>query len=395
MKKICITLVTLALATGTVFAQPAPAPVAATTTAAPAAAPAAPTQNTEIYMQTWFEYGYSNSQAREKISNSDNQGQNYGTFTLGAPNGDKVRLGIRETILPNLKAQAEMDLATLELKQMNVAFVPITGLTIKAGRMNKLFAQVDSAIYQKRWQGVSVVYDTDLVSAGFGVGNEIDQKYSTYYPFSLASSTSFSVSQTQQPYTKFEPAVAFRPLNEKDLKLEVGANGEFGIARKGILTQLTAGTSKSKDGTTVAGDPQTIKTLTASADAYLNLYAYGFNLVGEVTYANLEQKNKSQNAAYEDGYDVWQRPTFYGLVSYKIGNATPTIYYVHDTNYTKNDSTLNVEVPYTVAKGLVLNPVFSYALSGYNYNDGVYNDNSKTHDWTLGLRVDYKFSAKF
>ena len=409
MKKISMMLAAFALACGAASAQTAAGAANATAnqTTAPATsaatpAPSASAQNTEIYMQTWFEYGISDSQMRdtiadngsnEKTAHTPNKAQNYGTFTLGAPNGDKVRLGIRETILPNLKAQAEVDLATMELKQANVAFVPKDGLTLKAGRMNKLFAQTNSATYQKRWQGVSGVYDFGKGYIGFGVGNDIDEKYNTYYPFNLTNNAALVGStQTQQAYTRFEPAIAFRPMTGKDLSLEIGANGEFSVAKKDI--DITAG-GKSKDGTTTLAAGETLKPFTSSVSGYVNLYAYGLGLLGEVTYANLEQGNTNQNDAYADGFDTWKRATYFAQASYKIGNATPTVCYVMDSNYTKNDSTINVEVPYAVAKGLVLNPVFSYAISGYNYNDGVYNANSDTHDWTFGLRVDYKFSAKF
>jgi hypothetical protein len=348
----------------------------------------ASTQNTEIYGQTWFEYGYSEKQASTLAA--DKATSNFGSFTFGAPNGDKVRVGIRESILPNLKAQLELDVVTMDLKQANVAYVPMDGLTIKAGRMNKLFAQVNSAIYQKRWQGVNTVYDFGSGYVGFGVGNEIDQKYPTVYPYGTKDSLTYA---SLQPYTKFEPAVAYRVFNDKDLKLEVGANGEFGFAKSDIPTS----SATSKDGTAkiTAANQQNIKTLTSSVDGYVCLYASGLSASAELTYLNLEQSNKNQDDAYTDGYDVWKRPTFFGQLAYKMGNVTPTVTYVWDTNWTKNDSTVNFEAPCTIANGVVINPLFSYAIAGYNYNDNVYYANSDRHDWTLGLRVDYKFSSKF
>lgn len=352
----------------------------------------ASTQNTEIYGQTWFEYGYSEKQASTLAA--DKATSNFGSFTFGAPNGDKVRVGIRESILPNLKAQLELDVVTMDLKQANVAYVPMDGLTIKAGRMNKLFAQVNSAIYQSRWQGVNTVYDFGTGYVGFGVGNEIDQSYTKFYPYGTSSSTnSYASSYSKQPYTKVEPAIAYRVLNDKDLKLEIGANAEFGIAKSDIATA----TGKSKDGSAAitAANQKDIKTFTSAVDGYLSLYANGLIASAELTYTGLEQSNKSQNDAYDDGYNAWLRPTFFGQLAYKMGNVTPTVTYVRDTNWTKNDSTVNFEAPCTIANGLVINPLFSYAIAGYNYNDNVYNANSDRHDWTLGLRVDYKFSSKF
>jgi hypothetical protein len=81
--------------------------------------------------------------------------------------------------------------------------------------------------------------------------------------------------------------------------------------------------------------------------------------------------------------------------------VSPTIYIVTDTrqDFSHNPNTaIGVELPIQVAKNFKINPLFSYAIAGFNAfegNNAIAQGLYKENDWTLGIRFDYSFSIKF
>jgi hypothetical protein len=221
--------------------------------------------------------------------------------------------------------------------------------------------------------------------AGIIVGNDADVSVLSSKKFGWEGQASTligsSVTEANPGVVKIYPQITVKPDLGKDFGLEAGVNAEIAADKLGITNPT---------GTSI--------------NAYALVSMSGFSLAAEYTLTNIN-----------DSVTANQDMVLYTRLSYNAGMIVPTGYFVVDnlagTNTAKigsftNDSTPNatimLELPISATKDLVIDPFFSYAVSGYNlmeyfaqgYSAGQISS-FPLNDWTLGLRIKYAISAKW
>ncbi len=361
MKRICLTLAALALIAGIASAQ-----------AAAPAAPAVPVQNTEIYGAAFFDY--------YQTQNKTDKGY------LGNWYFNKARIGLKTNVADNVKFSTELELATFDLRLAYLDWMPTKDITVTGGKVFKNYAPL-SQFYGSRFMAAGVKYNYGAGLVGFQLGNPADESNATYKTSTygnVSATTSTAGSQTvgnsglvvwaPQKDVMFDPMVSFNAIATDDMKLTLSANGEFDYFQTKTLAKTKLATAKSN--------------LFKSVDGSAVLTTQGFTVSTELTDQYLG----------EDKNDV----TLWAKVAYAAGAFNPCAYVLVDNlaankKYAtqdgkttgRTDATLTVELPYTVAKNFQVNPMFSKALVGHSYYDGI------DKDWTIGLRMQYAFSSKF
>jgi hypothetical protein len=332
MKKLLVIAV-MALAAAAAFAQNAPA--------------------NEVYGRAWFEYAINNA----RLSAA--------TPVLGDYTFARLRFGMRNQLSDTLKTCVEVDPRNLEFRLAYAEWVPLSGLTIAGGKYSKFFAQTNGWTYGSRTYGASVKYAMSGIGwGGIQLASTPDVAFQSGVLFAFPGTTSFDVQPTVAATTdlNLSPWLAVKPDLGKDISLEIGANAELNLRK--VALPIPSG---------------------ASVDGYLLAGFQGLSLATEFTFKNIN-----------DSVTANQDMTFFAQVTYTLGSLAPfapTAYLVWDNiQKTTPDMTLWVELPWTIQRGLVISPIFSYAPSGKNINTGV---TSTPGDWSLELRLDWAISAKF
>jgi hypothetical protein len=329
-------------------------------------------KNYEIYGSAWFDYAQTGTELNLTYPIVSN-------FAFS-----KLRLGARAQLADTLKTFSEWDPRNLEIRLAGVDWAPVQGLTVTAGKSAKIFAPADWILYGSRMLLLGARYSVPglgWIGAQVGNGADFSPNLNTnkmWYPGT--AKTGITPTLANPTDLLLDAAVVLKPDLGKDISVELGVNGEA-IAQK------------------LATGPGVTQTTGLSADGYAQASAYGFTVLADFTFANLNDLAANQLA------------TLYAQASCKIGPATPTVWLYWDnitgTNTTKGNNisytttpnmTLNVEVPFAVTKDFKIDPFFSYALSGYNAWEfwstaaaGSYTAN----DFIAGIRFDYSFSMKF
>ena len=351
MKRL-VSICALALLAAAAFAQSAPAP------------------KYEIYGSTFFDYQVSGTElAMTTPALSD--------FTFS-----KLRFGFRAQIADTLKSTFEFDPRNGEFRHAYVDWTPVSGLTVTAGKTFTNFEQIVAIYGAGRMYLLGAKYAIPgLGWAGLQVANKSDISYISgnyliFPPETLPTLTPPATTYNQQenwiyqqdPNIYLIPAIVFKPDLGKSFSLEVGLESQMS------LQQMTA--------TTPTG---------LSADAYFTLAGFGATFTNEFAWINLNNTTVSK-----------QELTYYAQATYASGAIAPTVYFVADApkgDFTNSpNAAIGVEFPITVATNFKINPLFSYAVAGYDpfegnnaIKDHLYNQN----DWTFGIRFDYSYSAKF
>ena len=334
---------TLALIAAAAFAQ----------TAAPA-----PT-TFEIYGSTFFDYQMSGTEWA------------WATPGLADFTFSKLRFGFRAQLNDSVKSFFEFDPRNAEFRLAYIDWTAMPGLTITAGKTFTDFQQI-VAIYGA---GRNYLVGAKYAIAGLGwinlqVGNKSDLGFLSgnylIFPQPTASSNT-GVNVVQDPWLYVWPAIVAKPDLGPDLSLEVGVESQ-------MRPQLIG-----------AANPTAL-----DLDAYFTIAAAGFTFTNEFTYFNINDSNTAN-----------QELTYYAQLTYTAGMVAPTVYLVTDTkkDFTNNPNTaIGIELPITVAKNFVINPLFSYAISNYNAfegNNAIVKNFYNKNDWTFGVRFSYSYSQKF
>ncbi len=309
----------------------------------------------------------------------------YGDFTFDR----MLRLGFITQPTSDLKMQCEFDFRNFELRLASFDWTPMKGLDITGGRVFKVFSPIDPYLYNGRFQAIGVQYASGPLSLALQLGNETDiapafggQGFS---PSTLSGSPSGIFTD---PGIKLDPAIIYRPLTGKDLNATIGVNAEITLNTLNAGSTLPSQFNNAKDGTSL------------SAFALVNAGALQVQLEGD--YADIMQ-DPAKGANYG-------RISAYGLVGYAYGPVFPNFYVIADgLNWSSStpgnpspNVTLNFELPITVTPGLKIDPMATYAVSGYNWWDTASSPTSQAsagyapkNDWMVALRFDYAFDARF
>jgi hypothetical protein len=325
-----------------------------------ASAQTAPATNYEIYGSTYFDYQMTGTELgfnQPALSN----------FTFS-----KLRFGFRAQLADGLKTTLELDPRNGEFRHAYIDWIPMENLTLTLGKTYTNFEQIIAyygggrmlqagvkyAIPGFGWIGLQVANKSDI---SFASGNDI------IFP-PLAGGATQTLKYQQDPLLYMFPAIVAKPDLGPDIKLEVGAESQ-------IVPQLVG-----NDNPTGLG-----------LDGYVTVAAYGFIFTTEFAWLNVNDK-----------VDTNQEYTYYAQLTYNAGMVSPTIYFVTDVkkDFSNDPNTaIGIELPITVAKNFKINPMFSYAIANYNAFEGNYAIKAPNlydkNDWTLGVRFDYSFSAKF
>ena len=306
----------------------------------------------------------------------------YGDFTFDR----MLRLGFITQPTSDLKMQVEFDFRNFELRLASFDWTPMKGLDITGGRVFKVFSPIDPYLFNNRFQAVGVQYGSGPVTVAVQLGNETDISPAFggqgFSPSVLSGAVSGILTD---PGIKLDPAIIFKPLTGKDLNATIGLNAEITLNTLNSGSTLPAAFNQAKDGTSL------------SAYALVNAGALQLQLEGD--YSNISQDpTKSANYA---------RLSAYGLIGYTYGPVFPNFYVIADglnwssTTPGKPDPnvTINFELPITVTPGLKVDPMATYAVSGYNWWDTASSTTSSTiapkNDWMVALRFDYAFDSRF
>lgn len=360
MRKLFVSAV-LTLVAAAMFAQEAPKPE--------------PPRN-EIYGAVWLDYDASGA----RFSNPGTLPVVFSDFSFS-----RTRLGLRNTLSDGVKTWFEFDPRNLEFRQVNVDWSPVSGLDLIAGKQSKLFAQQNDWVFGDRTLGIQARSTVPgLGWAGIIVGNDADitnlSSKKLGWEGTANTSITGSINEVNPGDLKIYPQITARP-DLGDIGLEVGVNAEIN-ATKMTLSSPTG----------------------SSLDAYALVSGFGASLAVEYTFVNFNDSNNANQdhvlytrLAYNAGVVV---PTLYFVVDNLAGNATTTV------GSFKNNSTPNatimVELPVNATKDLVIDPFFSYGVTGYNlmeyYVQGYSAadlSNFPKNDWTAGLRIKYSISTKW
>jgi hypothetical protein len=327
--------------------------------AASAFAQTAPATNYEIYGSTYFDYQMSGTELgmhQPLVSN----------FTFS-----KVRIGFKAQVADGVKSTLEFDPRNGEFRHAYIDWVPMDNLTLTVGKTFTNFEQIIAIYGGSRmllagaryaipgfgWVGLQVANKSDI---GYLSGN-----YLIFPPPTTVKTTAANI--VQDPLLYLFPAVVYKQALG-DINFEVGAESQ-------IVPQ--------EIGNVVPND--------LGLDGYFTVSGFGFTFTNEFAALKLNNKDTTTHEF-----------TYYAQLTYNAGIVSPTIYFVADTTKDFSNSpnaAIGLELPITVAKNFKINPLFSYAISGYNAFEGNYAISKPSyynrHDWTLGLRFDYSYSAKF
>jgi hypothetical protein len=288
----------------------------------------------------------------------------------------KLRFGFRAQLADNLKSTFEFDPRNGEFRHAYIDYTAMPGLTLTFGKTFMDFQQI-VAIYGG---GRMLLVGARYMIPGFGwinlqAGNKSDissisGNYIIFPP--LSTGTPYPTHQQegwtykQDPNIYLMPALVFKPDLGTDLRLEVGAEGQFN-------PQYAGGQ----------------KVGSVGLDGYVTVAGFGFTFTNEFTAQNLNLVSDSKEY------------TYYAQLTYAMGTIAPTVYFVTDVkkDFSNDPNTaIGVEFPITVAKNFKINPLFSYAIANYDAfegNNAIVDHLYNTKDWTLGVRFDYSYSAKF
>lgn len=368
MKKIGLLVSAVLLVAGAAFGQSAP--------------------RNDIYGHVQFDYDASGM----RLDQNPPAGSPLSIAYLGNFTFDRMlRLGFITQPSSDLKMQFEFDFRNFELRLANFDWTPAKGLDITGGRVFKVFSPIDPYLYNNRFQAVGVSYSSGPLTLAAQLGNETDiapafggQGFAPAGTGSTSTIGSASVITTD-PGIKLDPAIIYKPLTGADLNATLGINAEITLNTLNAGSTLPAQFNNAKDGTSL------------SAFALVNAGALQLQLEGD--YADIMQ-DPTKGANYG-------RVSAYGLIGYKVGNLFPNFYVIGDGlnwnsstpgNPTPN-VTVNFELPVTVTPGLIIDPMATYAVSGYNWWDEASSPTSSTlipkNDWMIALRFDYAFNAQF
>jgi hypothetical protein len=325
--------------------------------AASAFAQTAPVTNYEIYGSTFFDYQMSGTE------------WGYNQPALANFTFSKLRIGFRAVLADGLKSTLELDPRNGEFRHAYIDWVPVENLTLTFGKTYTNFEQIVAyyggsrmlqagakyAIPGFGWVGLQFANKSDI---GYRSGNDL-----IFPPLNGTASTAATIKQDSLLYM-FPAVVVKQDLG--DIKLEVGAESQ-------IVPQLVG-----NDNPTGLG-----------LDGYFTVAGFGFTFTNEFAWLNVNDKVKT-NKEFQ----------YYAQITYNAGMISPTIYLVTQAkdNFSNDPNTaIGVEIPITVAKNFKINPMFSYAIANQNAFEGNYGIAGAydKNDWTLGLRFDYSFSAKF
>jgi hypothetical protein len=328
-------------------------------------------KNNEIYGAVWLDYDASGA----RLGNAGLP------MTASNFSFSRVRFGLRNTLADNVKTWFEFDPRNLEFRQVNVDWSPVAGFDLIAGKQGKLFAQNNDWLFSDRTLGLQARYAVPgLGWAGIQVGNaaDITNVSSKKLGWESTSPTPITIAEQNPGFVMVYPQVTVKPDLGKDIALEVGVNAE------------------------ITADKLTISSPTGTAiNGYLIVSGYGASLTAEYTLTNVNDTTTAN-----------QDMVLYTKLAYNAGVVSPTAYFVVDnlagTNTQaigsfKNNSTPNatvmVELPVNATKDLVIDPFFSYGVSGYNlmeyFAQGWTASTFPVNDWTLGLRIKYAISSKW
>jgi hypothetical protein len=318
----------------------------------------APATNYEIYGSTWFDFQQSGTELdlhQPLVSN----------FTFS-----KVRIGFKAQLADGVKSTFEFDPRNGEFRHAYIDWVPMDNLTLTLGKTYTNFEQIIAVYGGSRMLLAGVKY----AIPGFGwvglqVANKSDIAYlsGNYLIFPTTTAVKTTAEDVKQdPLLYMFPAVVFKQ-NLGDFALEVGAESQIVPQEVGNVNPNDLG-----------------------LDGYFTVSGFGFTFTNEFAALKLNAKDTDTREF-----------TYYAQLTYNAGMVSPTIYFVADA--TKDfsnhpDAAIGLELPITVAKNFKINPLFSYAVSGFNAFEGNYAIVShlyNRHDWTLGVRFDYSYSAKF
>jgi len=321
----------------------------------------APATNYEIYGSTFFDYQLSGTEL-------DFNAPALSNFTFS-----KLRIGLKAQLADGLKSSFEFDPRNGEFRLAYIDWVPLENLTLTIGKTFTNFEQIIAIYGGARMLLAGVKYAIPGFGwAGLQVGNKSDisfisGNYMIFPPLAAGASQTQSLKYQQDPWLSLMPAIVFKPDLGQDITLEAGAESQF-------IPQLLGVTSPTGLG----------------IDGYFTVAAYGFTFTNEFAWLNANDKDKAN-----------QEYTYYAQLTYNAGMVSPTIYIVTDTrqDFSNNPNTaIGVELPIQVAKNFKINPLFSYAIAGFNAfegNNAIAQGLYKENDWTLGIRFDYSFSIKF
>ncbi len=334
-------------------------------------------KNNEIYGQVWLDYDASGA----RFGNVDGLPVVYSDFSFS-----RIRFGLRNTLADNVKTWFEFDPRNLEFRQVNIDWSPISGLDLIAGKQSKNFAQNNDWIFGDRTLGIQARYTMNGIGwAGIIVGNDADitnfssKKLGWEATTTSTTTITSSINEVNPGDVKIYPQITAKP-DLGDIKLEAGVNAEINASK-------------------IAVDNPT----GSSFNLYAIASAYNATLAVEWTYVNFNAVTTAQDQV------------LYTRLSYNAGVVTPTAYFVVDNllgsstntvgsfkNNATPNSTFMIEVPFNATKDLVIDPFFSYAVTGINLMEYYAQGYAPAeyagwpqHDWTAGLRIKYAISSKW
>ena len=256
------------------------------------------------------------------------------------------------------------------------------------GKQAKLFAQNNDWIFGDRTLGIQARYTLPgLGWAGIIVGNNADIANFSSKKLGWEGTTATQitgangVTEANPGVVMIYPQLTVKPDLGKDIGLEVGVNAEIAADKLGIA---------SPTGTSI--------------NAYLVVSGFGATLTAEYTLTNVNDSTTAN-----------QDMVLYTKLAYNAGMVSPTAYFVVDnlagtnnkaigtfTNNVTPNATVMLEIPINATKDLVIDPFFSYAVSGDNLMEYYVQGwsagqlaNWPNNDWTAGLRIKYAISSKW
>jgi hypothetical protein len=300
----------------------------------------------------------------------------------------RIRFGLRNTLADNVKTWFEFDPRNLEFRQVNLDWSPVAGLDLIAGKQSKLFAQNNDWVFGDRTLGLQARYTMPGIGwAGIQVGNDADITNISSKKLGWEGTTATTLTganglnEVNPGVVKIYPQITVKPDLGKDIGLEAGVNMEIAADKLGIA---------SPTGTSLNG--------------YVVVSGFGATLTAEYTWTNINDSTTAN-----------QDMVLYTRLAYNAGMVSPTAYFVVDNlagtnnksigtfgnNVTPN-STFMFELPISATKDLVIDPFFSYAVSGDNLMEYFVQGwsagqiaNWPNNDWTAGLRIKYSISSKW
>jgi len=321
-------------------------------------------KNYEIYGSTFFDYQLSGTElAYAQLGLSD--------FTFS-----KLRIGLRAQLADGVKSTFEFDPRNGEFRHAFIDWTPVTNLTITLGKTFTNFEQIVAYYGAGREYLAGVKYAVPgLGWAGLQIANKSDisfisGNYLVFPPLASQNPDPTAAHQTetlkfqQDPNFNFYPAVVFKPDLGKDYSLEVGLEGK--LVPQSMLLDSPNG---------------------LSWDAYFTVSGFGFTFTNEFAWIDINDVADNQEL------------TYYAQLTYKTGIIAPTVYFVRDSKKVSGyNAAIGLEFPIQVAANLKINPLFSYAIDGYNAFEGsnaIVDKIYRLNDWTAGIRFDYSYSIKF